>query len=121
MRSDGGIAVSRRTSAARRRISPRQAWGALRRATLECYGSISSPLPATRTPALHAVRVWAENARPTRTKEAAMRTSRCTVALTAALALLPARAIAQHEHDHAHAAPEKLGRVHFPVSCKPEV
>jgi len=29
--------------------------------------------------------------------------------------------MAQAEHDHAHAAPEKLGSVHFPTSCKPEV
>ena len=38
----------------------------------------------------------------------------------AALALLPGWALAQHEHDHAHSAPEKLGQVHFPTSCKPE-
>jgi tetratricopeptide (TPR) repeat protein len=37
------------------------------------------------------------------------------------LALVPARAPAQHEHDHTHAAPERLGRVHFPTSCKPEL
>src|SRR6266571_7332776 len=48
-----------------------------------------------------------------------MRTSPCTLLLTAALALVPAGARAQHEHDHA--APEKLGRVHFPTSCKAEV
>jgi len=50
-----------------------------------------------------------------------MRTSRCTLFLAATLALVPARAVAQHEHDHAHAVPEKLGRVHFPTSCKQEV
>ena len=50
-----------------------------------------------------------------------MRTSCCTVLLAAALALVPARAMAQHDHDHTHAAAEKLGRVHFPTSCKPEV
>ncbi len=50
-----------------------------------------------------------------------MRTSQSTVVLAAALALLPARAIAQHEHDHVHATPEKLGRVHFTVSCKTAV
>ncbi len=50
-----------------------------------------------------------------------MRTSGCTVVLVAVLALVPAGAMAQHEHEHSHAAPEKFGRVHFPVSCKPEV
>ncbi len=50
-----------------------------------------------------------------------MRTSGCTVVLAAALALVPAGAMAQHEHEHSHAAPEKFGRVHFPISCKPEV
>ena len=49
-----------------------------------------------------------------------MRTSCCTLVLAAALALLPARALAQHEHD-THAVPEKLGHVNFPTSCKPEV
>ena len=49
-----------------------------------------------------------------------MRTSLCTLALAATLALVPSRTLAQHEHDHAHAAPEKLGRVNFPTSCKPE-
>lgn len=50
-----------------------------------------------------------------------MRTSRCTLFLAATLALVPARAVAQHDHDHPHAVPEKLGRVRFPTSCKPEV
>jgi hypothetical protein len=36
-----------------------------------------------------------------------------------ALAALPAGTLAQHEH--AHAAPEKLGGVHFPISCAPDV
>ncbi len=39
--------------------------------------------------------------------------------LVVAAALVPARALAQHEHDHAHPVPEKLGRVNFPISCKP--
>ncbi|HET6372150.1 MAG TPA: hypothetical protein VFG76_02510 [Candidatus Polarisedimenticolia bacterium] len=42
-------------------------------------------------------------------------------ALVLAIALVPARGMAQHDHDHADAAPEKLGRVRFPTSCKPEV
>jgi tetratricopeptide (TPR) repeat protein len=50
-----------------------------------------------------------------------MRTSRCTLVLTVGLALVPVRAMAQHDHDHSHAVPEKLGRVQFPTSCKPEV
>jgi len=45
---------------------------------------------------------------------------RGTLVLAAALALVPGWALAQQEHDHAHAAPEKLGRVQFPTSCKPE-
>jgi len=28
---------------------------------------------------------------------------------------------AQHEHDHAHEATEVFGKVHFPVSCRPEL
>ncbi len=43
-----------------------------------------------------------------------------TLVLAAALALVPGWALAEHEHDHAHLAPEKLGQVHFPTSCKPE-
>ncbi|HZF32247.1 MAG TPA: hypothetical protein VE914_00435, partial [Candidatus Angelobacter sp.] len=43
-----------------------------------------------------------------------------TPILAAALVLVPGWALAQHEHDHAHPAPEKLGQVHFPTSCKPE-
>ncbi len=50
-----------------------------------------------------------------------MRTSCCTLLLAAALALVPARTMAQHDQDHTHTVPEKLGRVHFPTSCKPEV
>ncbi|HYY51241.1 MAG TPA: hypothetical protein VE755_00145, partial [Myxococcales bacterium] len=30
-------------------------------------------------------------------------------------------AVAQHEHDHSHPAPEKFGRVHFPTSCNAQV
>ena len=45
-----------------------------------------------------------------------MRTSRGAVALAAVLALVPARALAQHDHEHAHDT-EKLGQVHFPTSC----
>jgi len=41
--------------------------------------------------------------------------------LAAALALLPRWALADHEHDHSHAAPEKLGKVRFATSCQPEV
>jgi hypothetical protein len=44
------------------------------------------------------------------------------VMLAAALVLLaPARAFAQHEHDHAHTVPEGFGTIHFPTSCKPEL
>jgi tetratricopeptide (TPR) repeat protein len=53
--------------------------------------------------------------------EASMRTSLRTFVLVATLAAPPAQALAQHEHDHAHAAPEKLGHVQFPTSCSPEV
>ena len=49
-----------------------------------------------------------------------MRNSGCAWLLSAALVLVPVRAAAQLEHDHAHVVPEKLGRVHFPTSCKPE-
>jgi hypothetical protein len=37
------------------------------------------------------------------------------------LVVVPSRSLAQHEHDHAHAVPERLGSVHFPTSCKAEV
>jgi hypothetical protein len=50
-----------------------------------------------------------------------MRTSRLALPLVVSLALSPWPVVAEHEHDHDHAAPEKLGRVHFPNSCKPEV
>jgi tetratricopeptide (TPR) repeat protein len=35
----------------------------------------------------------------------------------------PARALAQHEHEHEHAheATEVFGKVHFPISCRPEL
>jgi tetratricopeptide (TPR) repeat protein len=39
--------------------------------------------------------------------------------LAATLAALPCRALAQHEHEHMHEAPERLGKVHFPTSCDP--
>jgi hypothetical protein len=48
-----------------------------------------------------------------------MRTTRRTLILAAALALVPARALADHGHDHP--VPEKLGRVDFPTSCRPEM
>jgi tetratricopeptide (TPR) repeat protein len=41
--------------------------------------------------------------------------------LTATLALLSGWAFAQHEHDHAHLAPEKFGQIRFPTSCKAQV
>ena len=52
-----------------------------------------------------------------------MRNSRVVLALAVILALVPGRSLAQHEHEHAHAegAPERLGTVHFPTSCKPEL
>lgn len=37
--------------------------------------------------------------------------------LAAMLALAPAAAPAQPDHEHSHALPEKLGRVHFATSC----
>jgi len=50
-----------------------------------------------------------------------MRSFRSGQVVAAALALVPGWALAQHEHDHAHVAPEKFGQVRFPTSCKPEV
>ena len=50
-----------------------------------------------------------------------MRTRFPILVLAAGLVLVPARALAQHAHDHAHPVPEKLGQIHFPTSCKPEV
>src|SRR5438876_2676614 len=50
-----------------------------------------------------------------------MRSFRTGQFVAAALALVPGWALAQHEHDHMHVAPEKLGQVRFPTSCKPEV
>src|SRR5262245_41899283 len=44
---------------------------------------------------------------------------RCVAMLAAALTFAPVVA-AEHEHDHAHPVPEKLGSVHFTTSCKPE-
>ena len=49
---------------------------------------------------------------------------RCVpAALVAAVLVLlaPARSFAQHEHDHAHAVPERFGTIHFPTSCKAEL
>jgi tetratricopeptide (TPR) repeat protein len=56
-------------------------------------------------------------------EEVPMRNSRVVLALAVILALVPGRSLAQHEHEHAHAegAPERLGTVHFPTSCKPEL
>src|ERR1700737_4920428 len=62
----------------------------------------------------------AESAPPS-TEEKVMLSFRGTPVLAVAFALFPRWALAQHEHDHAHLAPEKLGQVHFPTSCKPEV
>jgi hypothetical protein len=44
-----------------------------------------------------------------------MRSFRGTHVLTATLALLSGWAFAQHEHDHAHLAPEKFGQIRFPT------
>src|SRR5437868_15119323 len=50
-----------------------------------------------------------------------MSSFRISPILAAALAVAPGRVFAQHEHDHAHPAPEKFGQVHFPTSCNPQV
>ena len=54
-----------------------------------------------------------------------MRTRRALVIAAAiVLAPAPARVLAQHDHDdhdHAHPVRERLGTVHFPTSCRPEV
>ena len=50
-----------------------------------------------------------------------MRSFRTGQFVAAALALVPGWALAQHEHDHMHVAPEEFGQVRFPTSCKPEV
>src|SRR5207253_2753050 len=55
------------------------------------------------------------------TKGGTMRSFRTGQFVAAALALVPGWALAQHEHDHMHVAPEKFGQVRFPTSCKPEV
>src|SRR2546421_810499 len=55
------------------------------------------------------------------TKGGTMRSFRTGQFVAAALALVPGWALAQHEHDHTHVAPEKFGQVRFPTSCKPEV
>jgi len=50
-----------------------------------------------------------------------MRLAARAFVLMAALTLVPGRALAQHEHDQTHPMPEKLGRIHFPTSCQPEI
>jgi len=50
-----------------------------------------------------------------------MRPSAFNLLLAAALMFGAPPVMAQHQDDHSHAVPEKLGRVHFPTSCKPEV
>src|SRR5947209_7332351 len=50
-----------------------------------------------------------------------MRSFRGSHVLVAALALASGPALAQHEHDHAHVAPEKFGQVYVPTSCNPQV
>ena len=50
-----------------------------------------------------------------------MRIPCCSLALAAAIAFLPTRALAQHEHEHSQPVSEKLGRIHFPVTCSPDV
>jgi tetratricopeptide (TPR) repeat protein len=49
--------------------------------------------------------------------------SRGMIVLAAVLTLVPARAAtAQHDMEqHTHVVPEKLGKVHFATSCRPEV
>ncbi|TMQ69025.1 MAG: hypothetical protein E6K80_13090 [Candidatus Eisenbacteria bacterium] len=48
-----------------------------------------------------------------------MRARPMMIALAATLALTPVAAQAQHEHEHA--PPERLGTVHFPISCAREL
>jgi len=51
-----------------------------------------------------------------------MKPSRGILILAAVLALVPVTATAQHDMDmQTHAVPEQLGRVYFPISCKPEL
>src|SRR5437660_12245309 len=50
-----------------------------------------------------------------------MRSFRTGQFVAAALALVPGWALAQHEHDTVHVAPERFAQVRFPPSCKPEV
>jgi tetratricopeptide (TPR) repeat protein len=49
-----------------------------------------------------------------------MSSFRGALVVAAALAIAPRGALAQHEHDHAHPAPEKYGKVHFASSCNAE-
>src|SRR5258705_15367 len=51
-------------------------------------------------------------------RRAIMRTFVLALGLATTLALIPGRLLAQHEHEHAHAVPERLGLVHFPTSCR---
>jgi tetratricopeptide (TPR) repeat protein len=49
-----------------------------------------------------------------------MQNLRCLIALAAVVALIPLRAQAQNGMEpHSYPAPEKLGKVDFPASCKP--
>ena len=50
-----------------------------------------------------------------------MRFVRGAHVLLATLALVPAGAFAEHQHDHAQVAPESFGHVHFPTSCNAQV
>ena len=50
-----------------------------------------------------------------------MRYFRGSHVLAAAVALVPGRALAQHDHDHADVGSEKFGQVHFPTSCKSQL
>src|SRR5213594_3567516 len=56
----------------------------------------------------------------TASEESHMRTCSLVFGLATMLALVPSRLPAQpeHEHDHAHSVPERLGSVHFPTSCR---
>jgi hypothetical protein len=50
-----------------------------------------------------------------------MPTFRGSQVLAAVVAFAPGWALAQQEHDHSHAAPEKFGQVHFATSCNAQV
>lgn len=53
-------------------------------------------------------------------KEGGMRSFKSLLFIFVILSLT-AQAAAQEEHQHSAADPEKVGTVHFPISCKPEV